>query len=88
MLLLCSVNLPRAKRELSRLNQQRAPLLKLLCLRRVALTAIQSPRRTGTSPELKGRVIPDGLLPPSDLCLQSAWRPCVLMTCCQSSSTC
>ncbi|KAI3371349.1 hypothetical protein L3Q82_023562 [Scortum barcoo] len=41
-----SVNLSRAKRELSQLNQQTSPLLKLLCLRRVALTATQTPRRT------------------------------------------
>ncbi|XP_035769361.1 ankyrin repeat domain-containing protein 27 [Neolamprologus brichardi] len=43
-----SINLSRAKRELSQLNQQTSPLLKLLCLRRVALTATQTPRRTGT----------------------------------------
>lgn len=50
VLLLCfrSINLSRAKRELSQLNQQTSPLLKLLCLRRVALTATQTPRRTGT----------------------------------------
>ncbi|XP_068579285.1 ankyrin repeat domain-containing protein 27 isoform X2 [Cebidichthys violaceus] len=41
-----SVNLSRAKRELSQLNQQTSPLLKLLCLRRVALTATQTPRGT------------------------------------------
>ncbi|XP_028304681.1 ankyrin repeat domain-containing protein 27 isoform X2 [Gouania willdenowi] len=41
-----SINLPRAKRELSQLNQHTSPLLKLLCLRRVALTATQTPRRT------------------------------------------
>ncbi|XP_038561074.1 ankyrin repeat domain-containing protein 27 [Micropterus salmoides] len=41
-----SINLSRAKRELSQLNQHTSPLLKLLCLRRVALTAIQTPRRT------------------------------------------
>ncbi|KAM6926714.1 ankyrin repeat domain-containing protein 27 isoform 2-T2 [Lycodopsis pacificus] len=41
-----SMNLSRAKRELSQLNQQTSPLLKLLCLRRVALTATQSPRGT------------------------------------------
>ncbi|XP_056907954.1 ankyrin repeat domain-containing protein 27 isoform X4 [Takifugu flavidus] len=41
-----SINLSRAKRELSRLNQQTSPLLKLLCLRQVALTAIQTPKRT------------------------------------------
>ncbi|KAK2842824.1 hypothetical protein Q5P01_013024 [Channa striata] len=41
-----SVNLSRAKRELSQLNQQTSPLLKLLCLRRVALTATHTPRRT------------------------------------------
>uniref|UniRef100_A0A3Q3X142 VPS9 domain-containing protein n=1 Tax=Mola mola TaxID=94237 RepID=A0A3Q3X142_MOLML len=41
-----SFNLSRAKRELSQLNQQTSPLLKLLCLRRVVLTATQTPRRT------------------------------------------
>nr|XP_040018208.1 ankyrin repeat domain-containing protein 27 [Gasterosteus aculeatus aculeatus] len=41
-----SLNLSRAKRELSKLNQQTSPLLKLLCLRRVALTATQTPRGT------------------------------------------
>uniref|UniRef100_A0A671U705 Ankyrin repeat domain 27 n=1 Tax=Sparus aurata TaxID=8175 RepID=A0A671U705_SPAAU len=41
-----SINLSRAKRELSQLNQQTSPLLKLLCLRRVVLTATQTPRRT------------------------------------------
>uniref|UniRef100_A0AAQ5Z1J2 VPS9 domain-containing protein n=1 Tax=Amphiprion ocellaris TaxID=80972 RepID=A0AAQ5Z1J2_AMPOC len=41
------INLSRAKRDLSQLNQQTSPLLKLLCLRRVALTATQTPRRTG-----------------------------------------
>uniref|UniRef100_A0A7N6C2K2 VPS9 domain-containing protein n=1 Tax=Anabas testudineus TaxID=64144 RepID=A0A7N6C2K2_ANATE len=39
-----SINLSRAKRELSQLNQWTSPLLKLLCLRRVALTATQTPR--------------------------------------------
>nr|XP_033941738.1 LOW QUALITY PROTEIN: ankyrin repeat domain-containing protein 27 [Pseudochaenichthys georgianus] len=39
-----SMNLSRAKRELSQLNLQTSPLLKLMCLRRVALTATQSPR--------------------------------------------
>lgn len=41
-----SINLSRAKRELSQLNQQTSPLLKLLCLRRVALTATQTTKRT------------------------------------------
>ncbi|XP_007551458.1 ankyrin repeat domain-containing protein 27 isoform X2 [Poecilia formosa] len=41
-----SMNLSRAKRELSQLNQQTSPLLKVLCLRRVVLTATQTPRRT------------------------------------------
>ncbi|XP_044050541.1 ankyrin repeat domain-containing protein 27-like isoform X2 [Siniperca chuatsi] len=41
-----SINLSRAKRELSQLNQHTSPLLKLLCLRRVVLTATQTPRRT------------------------------------------
>ncbi|XP_028264059.1 ankyrin repeat domain-containing protein 27 isoform X2 [Parambassis ranga] len=43
-----SINLSRAKRELSQLNQQTSPLLKLLCLRQVALTTTQTPRRTVT----------------------------------------
>ncbi|XP_029951992.1 ankyrin repeat domain-containing protein 27-like [Salarias fasciatus] len=43
-----SINLPRAKRELSQLNQQTSPLLKLLCLRRVALTATQTAVKTAT----------------------------------------
>ncbi|XP_057692141.1 ankyrin repeat domain-containing protein 27 isoform X2 [Corythoichthys intestinalis] len=37
-----SFNLSRAKRELSQLNQQTSPLLKLLCLRKVALTATRT----------------------------------------------
>lgn len=41
-----SINLSRAKRELSQLNQQTSPLLKLMCLRRVALTATQTTQRT------------------------------------------
>ncbi|XP_041794812.1 ankyrin repeat domain-containing protein 27 isoform X2 [Chelmon rostratus] len=41
-----SMNLSRAKRELSQLNQHTSPLLKLLCLRRVALMATQTPRRS------------------------------------------
>ncbi|XP_061630929.1 ankyrin repeat domain-containing protein 27 isoform X3 [Phyllopteryx taeniolatus] len=38
-----SINLSRAKWELSQLNQQTSPLLKLLCLRRAALTATRTP---------------------------------------------
>ncbi|XP_054911911.1 ankyrin repeat domain-containing protein 27 isoform X2 [Poeciliopsis prolifica] len=41
-----SMNLSRAKRELSQLNQQTSPLLKVLCLRRVVLTATLTPRCT------------------------------------------
>ncbi|XP_015253443.1 PREDICTED: ankyrin repeat domain-containing protein 27 [Cyprinodon variegatus] len=41
-----SINLFRAKRELSQLNQQTSPLLKVQCLRRVVLAATQTPRRT------------------------------------------
>ncbi|XP_034033197.1 ankyrin repeat domain-containing protein 27 [Thalassophryne amazonica] len=41
-----SVNLSRAKRELTQLNLQTSPLLKLLCLRKVALTATHTPRHT------------------------------------------
>ncbi|XP_072290640.1 ankyrin repeat domain-containing protein 27 isoform X2 [Eucyclogobius newberryi] len=41
-----SINLSRAKRELSQLNQQMSPLLKLMCLRRVALIATQTTKRT------------------------------------------
>uniref|UniRef100_A0A3Q2XQL0 Ankyrin repeat domain 27 (VPS9 domain) n=1 Tax=Hippocampus comes TaxID=109280 RepID=A0A3Q2XQL0_HIPCM len=40
-----SINLSAAKRELSQLNQQTSPLLKLLCLRKVALTATRTPSR-------------------------------------------
>uniref|UniRef100_A0A667YEE7 Ankyrin repeat domain 27 n=1 Tax=Myripristis murdjan TaxID=586833 RepID=A0A667YEE7_9TELE len=43
-----SINLSRAKRELSQLNSHTSPLLKLLCLRRVALTATQPSRHTGS----------------------------------------
>ncbi|KAL2093046.1 hypothetical protein ACEWY4_010358 [Coilia grayii] len=38
-----SINIPRAKRELSQLNRCTSPLHKLLCLRKVALTIMQSP---------------------------------------------
>ncbi|KAM4619223.1 ankyrin repeat domain-containing protein 27 isoform 2-T2 [Polymixia lowei] len=41
-----SINLPRAKRELSQLNLYTSPLLKLLCLKRVALTVMQAPSPT------------------------------------------
>ncbi|KAM9754460.1 ankyrin repeat domain-containing protein 27 isoform 2-T2 [Menidia menidia] len=41
-----SINLSRAKRELSQLNQHTSPLLKLLCLRKVLLSATQTPRCT------------------------------------------
>lgn len=41
-----SINLSRAKRELSQLNHQTSPLLKLMCLRRVALTATQTTKPT------------------------------------------
>uniref|UniRef100_A0A3Q2P651 Ankyrin repeat domain 27 (VPS9 domain) n=1 Tax=Fundulus heteroclitus TaxID=8078 RepID=A0A3Q2P651_FUNHE len=39
-----SINLSRAKRELSQLNQHTSPLLKVQCLRRVILIATQTPR--------------------------------------------
>uniref|UniRef100_A0A8C7JIT7 Ankyrin repeat domain 27 n=1 Tax=Oncorhynchus kisutch TaxID=8019 RepID=A0A8C7JIT7_ONCKI len=38
-----SINIPRAKRELSQLNRCTSPLHKLLCLRKVSLTIMQSP---------------------------------------------
>eukprot|EP00063_Salmo_salar_P006217 XP_013981052.1 PREDICTED: ankyrin repeat domain-containing protein 27 isoform X3 [Salmo salar] len=38
-----SINIPRAKRELSQLNHCTSPLHKLLCLRKVSLTIMQSP---------------------------------------------
>ncbi|KAM9502390.1 ankyrin repeat domain-containing protein 27-like isoform 4-T4 [Salvelinus alpinus] len=38
-----SINIPRAKRELSQLNHCTSPLHKLLCLRKVGLTIMQSP---------------------------------------------
>ncbi|KAL0968593.1 hypothetical protein UPYG_G00268960 [Umbra pygmaea] len=41
-----SINIPRAKRELSQLNHCTSPLHKLLCLRKVALTIMQSPSRS------------------------------------------
>uniref|UniRef100_A0AAY4D3Z6 VPS9 domain-containing protein n=1 Tax=Denticeps clupeoides TaxID=299321 RepID=A0AAY4D3Z6_9TELE len=41
-----SINIPRAKRELSQLNGCTSPQHKLLCLRRVVLTVLQSPGRT------------------------------------------
>ncbi|KAG9341997.1 hypothetical protein JZ751_018315 [Albula glossodonta] len=41
-----SINIPRAKRELSQLNRCTSPQHKLLCLRKVALTIMQSPSRT------------------------------------------
>uniref|UniRef100_A0A6Q2XUR1 VPS9 domain-containing protein n=1 Tax=Esox lucius TaxID=8010 RepID=A0A6Q2XUR1_ESOLU len=41
-----SINIPRAKRELSQLNRCTSPLHKLLCLRKVALIIMQSPSHT------------------------------------------
>ncbi|XP_056137373.1 ankyrin repeat domain-containing protein 27 [Lampris incognitus] len=41
-----SINIPRAKRELSQLNLCTSPLLKLLCLRKVILTVMQAPSCT------------------------------------------
>ncbi|KAM6973384.1 ankyrin repeat domain-containing protein 27 [Aplochiton taeniatus] len=41
-----SINIPRAKRELSQLNHCTSPLHKLLCLRKVAVTIMHSPIRT------------------------------------------
>ncbi|XP_031421001.1 ankyrin repeat domain-containing protein 27 [Clupea harengus] len=38
-----SINIPRAKRELSQLNRCTSPFHKLLCLRKVALTIMQPP---------------------------------------------
>ncbi|KAM9815468.1 ankyrin repeat domain-containing protein 27 isoform 3-T3 [Syngnathus typhle] len=43
-----SINLSRAKRELGQLNQQTSPLLKLLCLRKVALTATRTASSAGS----------------------------------------
>lgn len=42
-----SINIPRAKRELSQLNRCTSPLHKLLCLRKVSLTIMQSPSHSG-----------------------------------------
>ncbi|XP_068595462.1 ankyrin repeat domain-containing protein 27 [Brachionichthys hirsutus] len=53
-----STNLSRAKRELSQLNQKTSPLLKLLCLQRVALSATQTPANTALQ-----AVCADDLLP-------------------------
>ncbi|XP_051548331.1 ankyrin repeat domain-containing protein 27-like isoform X2 [Myxocyprinus asiaticus] len=43
-----SVNIPRAKRELSQLNICTSPQQKLLCLRKVIYTVMQSPRNRDT----------------------------------------
>uniref|UniRef100_A0AAR2K7D4 VPS9 domain-containing protein n=1 Tax=Pygocentrus nattereri TaxID=42514 RepID=A0AAR2K7D4_PYGNA len=43
-----SINIPRAKRELNQLNRCTSPQQKLLCLRKVTLTIMQSPSRTVT----------------------------------------
>ncbi|KAJ8248976.1 hypothetical protein GJAV_G00229810 [Gymnothorax javanicus] len=44
-----SINIPRAKRELSQLNRCASPQQKLLCLRKVALTIMQSPSRSAVN---------------------------------------
>ncbi|KAJ8343369.1 hypothetical protein SKAU_G00306980 [Synaphobranchus kaupii] len=46
-----SINIPRAKRELSQLNHCASPLHKLLCLRKVALTIMQAPSHTAVNIE-------------------------------------
>ncbi|XP_066523930.1 ankyrin repeat domain-containing protein 27 isoform X2 [Hoplias malabaricus] len=53
-----SINIPRAKRELNQLNRCTSPQQKLLCLRKVALTIMQSPSRTVTL----GAICADDLL--------------------------
>ncbi|XP_061078133.1 ankyrin repeat domain-containing protein 27 [Conger conger] len=46
-----SINIPRAKRELSQLNRCASPQQKLLCLRKVALTIMQTPSRPAVNIE-------------------------------------
>uniref|UniRef100_A0AAY4D7C9 VPS9 domain-containing protein n=1 Tax=Denticeps clupeoides TaxID=299321 RepID=A0AAY4D7C9_9TELE len=47
-----SINIPRAKRELSQLNGCTSPQHKLLCLRRVVLTVLQSPGQAACADDL------------------------------------
>lgn len=45
--LLCSFNIPRAKRELAQLNKRTSPQQKLVCLRKVVQLITQSPSQRG-----------------------------------------
>uniref|UniRef100_A0A8C7Q1T2 VPS9 domain-containing protein n=1 Tax=Oncorhynchus mykiss TaxID=8022 RepID=A0A8C7Q1T2_ONCMY len=47
-----SINIPRAKRELSQLNHCTSPLHKLLCLRKVGLAIMQSPSKAVCADDL------------------------------------
>ncbi|XP_051546305.1 ankyrin repeat domain-containing protein 27-like isoform X3 [Myxocyprinus asiaticus] len=57
-----SINIPRAKRELSQLNVCTSPQQKLLCLRKVIYTIMQSPRNRNTAVNIEA-ITADDLLP-------------------------
>ncbi|XP_051739522.1 ankyrin repeat domain-containing protein 27 isoform X2 [Ctenopharyngodon idella] len=57
-----SINIPRAKRELSQLNICTSPLQKLLCIRKVILTIMQSTRRRDTAVSIEAMCADDLLL--------------------------
>ncbi|KAF4095375.1 hypothetical protein G5714_024453 [Onychostoma macrolepis] len=57
-----SINIPRAKRELSQLNICTSPQQKLLCIRKVILTIMQSTRRRDTAVSIEAVCADDLLL--------------------------
>ncbi|XP_043084008.1 ankyrin repeat domain-containing protein 27 isoform X3 [Puntigrus tetrazona] len=57
-----SINIPRAKRELSQLNSCTSPQQKLLCVRKVILTIMQSTRRRDTAVSIEAMCADDLLL--------------------------
>ncbi|XP_059392673.1 ankyrin repeat domain-containing protein 27 isoform X2 [Carassius carassius] len=57
-----SINIPRAKRELSLLNSCTSPQQKLLCIRKVILTIMQSTRRRDTAVSIEAMCADDLLL--------------------------
>ncbi|KAK2867555.1 hypothetical protein Q8A67_025672 [Cirrhinus molitorella] len=57
-----SINIPRAKRELSQLNACTSPQQKLLCIRKFILTIMQSTRRRDTAVSIEAMCADDLLL--------------------------
>ncbi|XP_050955445.1 ankyrin repeat domain-containing protein 27 isoform X3 [Labeo rohita] len=57
-----SINIPRAKRELSQLNACTSPQQKLLCIRKVIFTIMQSSRRRDTAVSIEAMCADDLLL--------------------------